>query len=30
MTRFRRGFVWAVIGFLVFALVATLVLEGIG
>jgi hypothetical protein len=28
MTRFRRGFVWLVIGLLVFTLVATLVLEG--
>jgi hypothetical protein len=28
MTRLRRGFVWAVVGLLVFTLVATLVLEG--
>lgn len=28
MTRFRRGLVWAVVGLLVFMLVATMVLEG--
>jgi hypothetical protein len=28
MTRFRRGFVWLVVGLLVFMLMATLVLEG--
>jgi uncharacterized membrane protein len=28
MTRFRRGFTWAVISLLVFMLVATLILEG--
>jgi hypothetical protein len=28
MTRLRRGFVWVVVGLLVFTLVATLVLEG--
>jgi hypothetical protein len=28
MTRLRRGAVWAVVGLLVFTLVATLVLEG--
>jgi uncharacterized membrane protein len=28
MTRLRRGFVWAVVGLLVFTLVATLILEG--
>jgi uncharacterized membrane protein len=28
MTRFRRGFTWAVVGLLVFMLVATLLLEG--
>ena len=28
MTRLRRGFVWTVVGLLVFTLVATLVLEG--
>jgi hypothetical protein len=28
MTRLRRGVVWAVVGLLVFTLVATLVLEG--
>jgi hypothetical protein len=29
MTRFRRGFAWVVVGLLVFALVATMVLEGV-
>ena len=29
MTRMRRGFVWLVVGLLVFMLVATLLLEGI-
>jgi hypothetical protein len=28
MTRFRRAFVWVVVGLLVFMLVATLLLEG--
>lgn len=28
MTRVRRGFVWLVVGLLVFTLVATAVLEG--
>jgi hypothetical protein len=28
MTRLRRGFVWVVVGLLVFVLVATLLLEG--
>jgi hypothetical protein len=30
VTRFRRSFVWVVIGLLVFMLVATLVLDGAG
>jgi len=30
MTRLRRGFVWAVVGLLVFMLVATLLLDGSG
>jgi uncharacterized membrane protein len=29
MTRFRRTFVWLVVGFLVFVLAATLVLEAV-
>jgi uncharacterized membrane protein len=29
MTRFRRAFVWMVVGLLVFMLVATLLLDGI-
>jgi hypothetical protein len=28
MTRFRKGFVWLVVGLLVFTLVATLLVEG--
>jgi len=28
MTRFRKGFVWLVVGVLVFTLVATLLVEG--
>jgi hypothetical protein len=28
MTRFRRGFVWLVVGLLVFTLVATLLVDG--
>ena len=28
MTRLRRGFVWVVVGLLVFMLVATLLLDG--
>jgi hypothetical protein len=30
MTRFRRGFVWLVVGLLVFTLVATLLVDGAG
>jgi uncharacterized membrane protein len=29
MTRLRRGFVWSVVGALVFVLVATMLFEGI-
>jgi hypothetical protein len=29
MTRFRRGFVWVVVGLLVFMLAATLLLDGV-
>jgi hypothetical protein len=29
MTRLRRGFVWLVVGLLVFMLVATLLLDGV-
>jgi hypothetical protein len=28
MTRFRKGFVWLVVGLLVFTLVATLLVDG--